>query len=256
MCTQSVPAFYQGSTLEVINFVTEPGRWVLRPICEEFARYLPATISTKPDTQAKVNVFVNYALYQSINTKTVGFFTHREKDSNSFDQIAQECDWCVAMCNRTAGYLPKKKTSIIQVWPNSKYIKDKIVFGVVGRQYSSGRKRFWMAEPLKEIEGIEVRFTNGEIPEEKMTDFYREIDYLLVLSNNEGGPVPVVEALGMGVPVIAPNVGFCWSFPVLRYETQKDLISVIKRLRIPKDGWQQSALQLETICRNLLTEAF
>ena len=120
-----------------IHFVAEPGRWVLRKISEQFAQHLPgATIGTEPDKGADVNVFVNYVLYQPVPTKIIGYFTHRERDeerAKRFDEVAQQVDWCIAMCKKTAAYLPKEKTTIIQAWPEERFYKGKLVLGVVGR---------------------------------------------------------------------------------------------------------------------------
>jgi hypothetical protein len=74
-----------------------------------------------------------------------------------------------------------------------------------------------------------------------MPSFYDGIDYLVVLADNEGGPQSVLEALARGKPVIAPNVGYCWEYPVLRYITKDKLLDIVWGLILPRGGWKHSA---------------
>lgn len=241
-----------------IHFVTESEqqRWVLRPIAEDLAsRIVGATVGTEIDSRADVNIFVNYALYQPTRTKTIGFFTHREFETRAaqrFNDAAQGVDWCLAMCELTAAKLPAEKTSIIQVYPHEQFHKGNLVLGVVGREYHSGRKRFHWVRDIQAIEGVEVQITGGNLAWRQLPDFYRSIDYLLVLTENTGGPVPLLEALAMGKPVIAPNVGFCWDYPVIRYEDKAGLLRLIQKLLIPIDGWDCSAKEVKRVCEELL----
>ncbi len=71
--------------------------------------------------------------------------------------------------------------------------------------------------------------------------FYAAIDYLVITSSVEGGPMPVLEAIARGVPVIAPNVGWAWEFPVIRYEPAGEysaLRQVLAQLTAPP-SWEQ-----------------
>lgn len=109
--------------------------------------------------------------------------------------------------------------------------KQRICIGVVGRLYPGGRKgedrllaiahqldpeKFqfqFMGERWDEIIAelrtlgfaVEVAYRCSETEQPKI---YRRMDCLLVCSRNEGGPLPVLEALASGVPVISSNVGF------------------------------------------------
>ena len=47
-----------------------------------------------------------------------------------------------------------------------------------------------------------------ELQHENMPDFYRDLDALLCLSREEGGGLPILEALACGVPVVSTRVGY------------------------------------------------
>lgn len=235
---------------------TEAQRWSLRMDAENLARETPgAVVGTAPDPGADVNMFVNYALWQPIETITTAMFTHREREGplrQTFGGVAWMVDWCFAMNRHTLALLPEKKSSIMWIWPDPRYHRDRLVLGVCGRAYKSGRKRMEWVKDLRAIPGVEVRTTGGKIPAANMPYYYDDLDYLVVIADNEGGPKPVVEALAMGCPVIAPDVGYCWEFPVLRYSTKEELLSIVKGLVIPRDGWKRTARHVAEVHGRLL----
>jgi len=247
-----------------INIVTEhPDEgWVLRMMSEQWAEHLPnCTISSRePDKNADINFFVSWHFYKKSTNIDVGWFTHREKDikrSRQFNKKAQQMDYCICPSINTFNLLPKEKTSILKHGIGDEYnnINEKIVFGIVGREYDTGRKQFSIVDDyLKSIPNTEYLFTNGKIPKEEMPNFYKKINYLLILSNIEGGPVPVLEAIAMGTPVIAPNVGWCWEYPVIRYKDLNDLINTIDILSSQintKKVWKESSKNLLEIFKSI-----
>lgn len=241
-----------------IHIVTEKKsqRWILRPWSEALARELPnASIGTNIDPSARAHLFINYALYKPVQGVTAAVFTHRERQGplrNLFDNVAQQVDWCFAQCNITASLLPVGKTTILPTASDPMFYKDPpLVLGVVGRRYKSGRKRMEWLGDLRQVKGVEVRVTNGKFPLSKMPAFYDDLDYLVVLADNEGGPQPVLEALARGKPVIAPNVGYCWEYPVLRYTTKNDLLGLVQKLVLPRDGWKMSAQVIRSVLGRL-----
>src|SRR5690606_30075829 len=78
---------------------------------------------------------------------------------------------------------------------------------------------------VMDVDGVEWKFTGhgwpGEaehIPAGKMADFYNSVDYVLVPSYFEGGPMSVLEALACGRQVIASDVGWVNEFPHIPFE--------------------------------------
>ncbi len=230
--------------------------WILRQIAINFKRHIPsATLSEEPDPDADVNFYINQYLYKGHTKCDIGFFTHREQShplSSRFDELAIAMDGCVAMCAKTASFLPPNKTTIITIGPNRFFLGRDIVLGVVGREYESGRKRYAWIPHLRQIPGVKIVCTNGIIPLRKIPRFYKSIDYLLILSDNEGGPIPLLEALGMGVPVISSDVGFVSNYSTLRYETYDELVALIKGLVVPKDIWETASRELVVFCKKVM----
>jgi glycosyltransferase involved in cell wall biosynthesis len=66
-------------------------------------------------------------------------------------------------------------------------------------------------QELKE-EGYDIELNLADrnikkIPQEEMPKFYNTLSIYVCVSKNEGTPLPVLEAMAMGIPVISTNVG-------------------------------------------------
>lgn len=241
-----------------INFCTEPKPyWVLGVWASELQRRMPGSTITSmtPDSYADVNVYINYALYQKTAGLDLCVFTHRERaqeHADIFDSVARECDWCFAQSNPTLELLPENKRSILPIGINEAYYKP-IRIGVSGRDYNSGRKRYHLIDTVKAIGGVEVVHADGNTPRDKMPEFYKSLDYLLITAHNEGGPMPVVEALACGTPVIAPkDVGWCNDYSCIFYDgSESDLRRVINGLVIKQDRWDRAVDEIDRVIQLL-----
>jgi glycosyltransferase involved in cell wall biosynthesis len=56
------------------------------------------------------------------------------------------------------------------------------------------------------------------VSDDELPDLYRGLDYLLVTSSYEGGPMSALEAIASGVPVISPEIGWMPELPHISYE--------------------------------------
>lgn len=241
-------------TVHIIRWIDG---WVLERIGDAWnpPGYV-VTRDTVPNPYADINFYVNWVLYNKCNQQKsncdIGYFTHREggQKGQSWDRAAASLDHCVAMCQRTAEWLPRHKTSIIPTPIDAQFRSHKLVLGVCARQYP--RKRFEWIDYLEKL-GVEVRLTGGNVPFEKLPQWYRGIDYLVVLSEVEGGPMPVIEALAMGTPVIAPPTGWCWEYPVIRYDgTLKGLLGVVENILAARITEKQANQALGDLFNRLL----
>jgi len=245
-----------------INIVTVPAPgWVLRMLAKNWCKRLPDCTMTdiRPDPQADINFYVNWFIFNpEFKTKIdIGWFTHKENEV--FDIKASQMDYCICPSELTYKLLPKNKSFILKHGIGEEFLnkKNKIKFGIVGREYGSGRKNFNIVDSLKLIPNSEFSITNGKLSSSQLVDFYKEIDYLLVTATNEGGPVPVLDALTMGVPIIAPNVGWCWEYPVIKYSSDEELLDIISSLCSFVDVdkvWNESTNELLNIFKKVYHE--
>ena len=237
---------------------TEAQSWVLRPIALNLAKHMDnATVGTEPDPRAEANLFINYALWAEIDTLRTALFTHKEQGDlgKLWNKVNAEADWRFVMSRRGLALVSRPQASVLEAWPDPGIVLSRSYrLGVCGREYASGRKRFDIIKQLALIPGIEIVVTGGRVPTEHMPAWYDSIAALVVLSTNEGGPLPVIEAFARHKPVIAPDVGFCWEWPVLRYKNDHELELICRGLVWAKDSgnWGRTARHVEAVHWRLL----
>lgn len=97
-------------------------------------------------------------------------------------------------------------------------------FGVAGSVKRDGRKGEALIQKMLEAGYHVVGWGKGwpcPIASDAYADlpaFYESLDYYVVTSTMEGGCTPIIECMAMGIPVIAPRIGFAIVRPVLEYE--------------------------------------
>jgi glycosyltransferase involved in cell wall biosynthesis len=162
------------------------------------------------------------------NRWLIGYFTHGDDRTRHY---WQRFHVCLAMNARMAARLRELGARHVEVIrPGTDPPARPIVFGVNARSVEGRKPKSRKGLDLVAA-AVDAGFTVvGCSPDppavwpcpithgtEDRAAFYRSIDYLLVTSRDEGGPMVVPEALAHGVPVIAPDVGWCWEYPVIRY---------------------------------------
>lgn len=219
-----------------INIVTKRDGWILERIAQGLQDNVrSATISEEPRNSADVNFYLPYSKFrEKSNTLDVALFTHKRDDrqgwATSWDNAAKMCDAAVAMSNYTAGFLPPEKTTVIQPGIDAQFYSHAPMFGVIGSSGYRYRKGIDILGQIREIEGANILFTDGKYDFEEMRSVYDRCDYIIVLSRQEGGPMCVPEAVAMHKPIIAPDVGWCWEYPCIRYSNVDELEAIIKKI--------------------------
>lgn len=226
--------------LEVVhvNVVCKPsGGWIIERMAHELAERIPGVTvnAQQPTRQADPDADVNYYLpardyfAAPCTGRAIGFYTH---GATAFD-LVDRFDVCLAMNQRMATTLEAAGARRVLVTRPGVDRADRgpITFGVIGRVYNNGRKgehlvkaavragfRMIACGPDTRVRAMRRRQWPCPTPYtvDRRAEFYRAIDYLVVTSTMEGGPIPVAEAVAWGVPVIAPaGVGWCDEFECL-----------------------------------------
>lgn len=244
-------------TSPTVNLVIKPG-WILGRCAQELVDRIPGVelnaTGYRPEgpTDHAITYFapmVNLRHMPDVRGVKVGFFTHGEERVRAY---WNRFDACVAMNRRIAAQLQQLGArNVVTIRPGVEPAPRRPRFGVCGRVYGKARKGAHLVRFAVQA-GYDFRACSehqrGKPPPcpithpiERRSDFYREIDYLVVTSTDEGGPMPVPEAVAHGVPVIAPDVGWSWEWPVIRYElgSWKSLQAVLRGLStVPTwEGW-------------------
>lgn len=219
-----------------LRVVTEKPGWIMHRKGAEICKGLQHFKINQDYPDANVHYYINYGYYRGRPKAglVIANFTHFDPDlhSDKWIKAAREVDHCIAVSeeaalNITRFGIPEEKITVIKVGADVSF-KPKMTLGIVGRVYPGGRKGEHLVHQLLEnetlMEGLEIVATNDSwgVPVrnfDHMPDFYRSIDYLLVPSLIEGGPVPFMEALACGTLSIAPPIGVIPEFSHIPYKT-------------------------------------
>jgi len=243
-----------------IHVVKSEDTWILKRVAESI-RIPGVTVSDRPDPMANINFFVSYQGWNQrriTDSLCVPWMTHLPAQLDDggwrrkkFRDAAAKADFCIAMSQNTANDCPAEKTAVWGGAVEPRFIKPHIVVGVSAK--ISRRKGEARIEAISRIRGVSLKVTGGNLSMDELAEWYKGLDYLAVTSDTEGGPYSVLEAIAAGVPVIAPDVGWCWEHPVIRYDgTTVGLVNTINRLRPAPDPWGAASVRLEIIFREML----
>lgn len=156
----------------------------------------------------------------------IGLYTHGETAMNIAPNFVACVTMNVTMAERVRAAGARR---VVTIRPGVEPPTRDVIFGVCGRVYGKRRKGEHLVRAAV-ASGYQFRACCDQKgprrrqpcrithPIERRSEFYDSIDYLVVTSLDEGGPMTVPEAVAHGVPVIAPDVGWSWEFPVIRYE--------------------------------------
>lgn len=243
-----------------VNIVSTEEGWIIRKAIIKLQEAYPNTfLLNKEIGKFDFDYFIPHDKFranQNASRCSVALFTHLEdlqstKDFNYSDRKVKEY---LYTADRVQYAITMGKTSFNQFlsatgrYPDDIFyfgtdLSKQITFGVCGRAYQSGRKNEKFIADLvtagirviswgKDVWGA-LEHINTEYQHIEKT-FYNKIDYLIIPSNNEGGPISAIEAQALGVPIIAPHgVGYCGlELPVIYYEKNnyKSLLDVCTRL--------------------------
>jgi glycosyltransferase involved in cell wall biosynthesis len=119
------------------------------------------------------------------------------------------------------------------------------------------RKGIDLLRQVADLDYVELMITDGRLSSGELPAFYRKLDYVLITSRYEGGPMSLLEGLACGKKVICPgDVGLAEQFPdgIVSYvngdivslkEILQNLFDEKQRLSalVKKHTWDNWALQ-------------
>jgi hypothetical protein len=185
--------------------------WILERLARQLAAKLPYAVFSHANSQlfpdSALAYYVNYFLYNSPSSVLdVGFFTHFD-EAGQFLERARRMDFCVSMSRKYEMWLLRqgvKSVTCIPMGFDSYGYRPRLVIGVIGL-LDHPRKGKHLVQALRKLPFVEVIATEGRVTEEQLPDFYQRLDYVLIPATVEGGPMSLLEGLGMGKPIIAPD---------------------------------------------------
>ena len=196
--------------MTVVQIVGPTDQWVLHALARTLASKLPyATFAPWRPHPAPTDLvyYVNYAMYEHPSDGVdVGFFTHPD-EGHRFLERARQIDHCVSMSALYADWLRERGVAHVSHIPmgfDAYRFRPRLVLGVVGR-LEHPRKGGHLVERLRRLDFVELAVTGGQLAPDALREAYQRVDYVLIPATVEGGPMSLLEGLGMGKPVIAPD---------------------------------------------------
>jgi hypothetical protein len=195
----------------VVQIVGPTDGWVLERQAKILTAKLPyaefVSNHPSPGKETALVYYFNYALYKEPSGRIdVGFFTHRD-DAQGFLDKARRVDCCVCMARQYADWLRGEGVRDVIHIPmgfDAYRYRPTLVLGVVGR-LAHPRKGGALVERVRALPFVEMVVSDGQLQEGQLRNLYHLVDYVLISSTIEGGPMCLLEGLGMGKPVIAPE---------------------------------------------------
>ncbi|MDE1146824.1 MAG: glycosyltransferase [Azospirillaceae bacterium] len=223
----------QDNTRPLVNIILADRGWILERLASEIEQRLPyVTIGTAPGS-APIQYFLPYSARQETAPGVnVALFTHVEQDPVMRERFIRTCgevDLAIYMSDFYRSLVQTHARRGARITPGvdpDEFPLAPLRIGVAGRTYGSGRKGEALVAQLMDLPGVEWHFSGEGWPgpcvmyaDHDRHRFFHAIDYLLVPSSYEGGPMTALEALSCGTPLIAPEVGFVSELPHLSYPT-------------------------------------
>ena len=231
-----------------------------RPLLSKAPAWLQFSVGEAPDWTASLNYFIPWLgmLNTELKGPCVMYYTHTNKGSEQAVKLA--ADYCShVVCMSETGRRELKDlgvntpTTTIHPAVQGFYPRKRNIL-IIGSEQPNGRKRSWLllelawkydltpyhfniigtgwddvVEKLKNL-GVSVTY-HPTVDHDALQTAYQTSDALLVTGLREGGPLPILEALASGLPVISPNYGFAAELgrvvPITSYD---DVITLYSRL--------------------------
>lgn len=224
----------------------------------QLSKLYEVTQSTEVDDTADINIHAPWhTMTAKGNSKHIIMYTHCNPPD--VQRLYEACDMadvitCMSYTGRNEliqmGVDPKKLWVIYAAADEFKF-KRKVI-GIVGAVQPNARKResllidlAWSNDlsPFQFLfvgngweETVAVLHSLGVAADAITADAnglqsaYQMMDALLVTGYAEGGPLPILEAMAVGVPVLSPKFGYASDLLYSHYENEAELMELLNDL--------------------------
>lgn len=200
-----------------VNIIHPEDGWILENLARKLNSGLEyTTLNSTQDTYNKfdINYYINYLKFKKkTKANDVVWFTHLDEDDEKhyshFFWSLKHCNYCICHAKQYENLIRQEgqeNVTTIQPGVDFDFFKPKLKLGFVGRFSHYGyRKGRDLLDKVAELDFVDVISTEGKVLEQELPDFYQTLDYVIVTSKYEGGPMCLVEGLASGIPVIIPD---------------------------------------------------
>ena len=232
-----------------INVVTVNSGWILQKIAErivlegqKLGHEFILSHNSMNNVDCNFYVDIQNCYHGKTNSLDIGLFTHMDGDNiNTVNRNCLSLNHIIHMCTRYytkfKTIYPENKMSVL--YPsevNSRFTNYKPQIGIFQRGKYEGKGYYFMLNLIKnpiiknfkfkfigkdwegvvkelQTMGVEVDYHTSEDYNE-YENHYHDVDYVLIPSLWEGGPMSLIEGLACGKPIISSNVGMVGDFDV------------------------------------------
>jgi len=223
-----------------INIIYPKDNWILQKIGLELTKIEDKNIQivTGP---GDINYYIDWVYWQEVNNLTKGkfdivSFAHCSKPKEHKLPILDKADLVICMSVHGKQWLTEKgieskKIEICPYFGISVSTKKKILIGTSGRNYADDRKNWQEIEQLKkDLDSSIFEFKHCNTTND---EFFRDIDYYLQASKQEGGCMDILNAIYSRTPVVSRDIGFIRSLKTAGdfiYEDYEELLLYFKNI--------------------------
>ena len=246
--------------------------WILDRAIKALLENLDYTYCYDEIEEADINYYVNWQAFKEKEDKIdVGFFTHFDDGhKDAFVNTAKRLDYSVCMSKKYCDILQEEgvlSSSVIRLGFDTNFFSPKLIIGYDGGMYAK-RKGLDLLVQLSKLDWVDLRLGEGKIPYKELPNFYRQLDYVLVPSLIEGGPMSLLLGLACGTPVVAPkDVGAVQEYNegIIHYKRGdfNSLELVLRMLyeeklkirkQVENQTWDNFAIQHDLLFKQLMTK--
>lgn len=255
-----------------LNIVKTPGSWILVKLAERLYKTcqeigLDISMMESPSQNVDVNLYFDMqnCYFGKSKVLDIGFFTHLDTGQSvnprylTIDHIVHQTK---RYYDKFKEVYPENKMSVCNIGNiNPGFELKKPVIGIFQRGQFVGKGYNFLLDNCNSniftffkfifvgknwdnvvhkmrLNNIDVEYYTDE-NYDKYPELYSKIDYLLIPSLWEGGPMSIIEAYAMGIPIIAADVGIVKYHIDVDYmfepgnfkELQKIMLSIVNEMK-------------------------